>query len=44
MLIAHVGAAVVHVDAYVDVLLKLKFSKDFHSNTKGIDGVFAPHD
>ena len=30
MLIAQVGAAVVHVD--------------FHSNTKGIDGVFAPHD
>ena len=44
MLIAHVGAAVVHVDHYVDVLLKLKFSKEFDSNTKVIDGVFAPHD
>ena len=44
MLIAHVGVAVVHVDAYVDLLLKLKFSKKFDSNTKVIDGVFAPHD
>ena len=40
MLIAHVGAAVVHVDPYVDVLLKLKFSKEFDSN----NCVFAPHD
>ena len=44
MLIAHVCAAVVHVDPYVVVLLKLKFSKEFDSNTKVIDGVFAPHD
>ena len=44
MLIAHVCAAVVHVDPYVDVLLKLKFSKEFDSNTKVIDCVFAPHD
>ena len=44
MLIAHVGAAVVHVGPDVDVSLKLKFSKEFDSNTKVIDGVFAPHD
>ena len=44
MLIAHVGVAVVHTDAYVDVLLKLKSSKEFDSNTKLFDGVFAPHD
>ena len=44
MLIAHVGVAVVHVDAYVDVLLKLKFNKEFDSNTKVIDGVFAPNE
>ena len=36
MLIAHIGAAVVHVGPDVDVLLKLKFSKEFDSNTKGI--------
>ena len=42
--IAHIGAAVVHVGSYVDVLLKLKFSKEFDSNTKVIDCVFAPHD
>ena len=44
MLIAHVCAAVVHVDPYVDVLLKVKFNKEFDSNTKGIDSVFALHD
>ena len=44
MLIAHVGAAVVHVGPDVDVSLKLKFSKEFDSNTKVIVGVFAPHD
>ena len=44
MLFAHVGAAVVHVGPDVDVSLKLKFSKEFDSNTKVIDGVFAPHD
>ena len=44
MLFAHVGAAVVHVGPDVDVSLKLKFSKEFDSTTKVIDGVFAPHD